>query len=336
MQLEALACGTPVAAFPVTGPNDVIDEPAGRRAERRFARRVPAGSRLFAPDLPRLCPRLQLGEQRPAIHRLICKPLHAGRVARGREPAESREPDKAFLRTFISNGLNHMKAKAQLNNDMVVGAYDRWAPVYDLVFGPVFRARPSRPPSKPPKRSAGAFSRSASAPASRCADYSPQQQNRRHRYLRDRCCERRRARVAELGLTHVEQLAVMDASELDFPDNSFDVVVAQYVVTTVPKPEQTLDEFARVLKPGGEIILLSRVSDETGLRRSIEHLVRAGRAQARLAHRIRLGAISGAGSRTHPRIELVERRATPPLRPFLAHPVPQKRSGEHPIEQSIE
>ena len=71
-------------------------------------------------------------------------------------------------------------------------------------------------------------------------------------------------RVAELGLNNVEGLWVMDAENLSFPDNSFDVVVAQYVVTTVPNPEATLDEFARVLKPGGEIILVSRVGAEAG------------------------------------------------------------------------
>ena len=77
-------------------------------------------------------------------------------------------------------------------------------------------------------------------------------------------------RVDELGLTNVEGLAVMDAADLSFPDDSFDVVVAQYVITTVPDPEATLDEFARVLKPGGEIVLVSRVGAEAGLRRSLE------------------------------------------------------------------
>jgi len=43
----------------------------------------------------------------------------------------------------------------------------------------------------------------------------------------------------------------MDAEKLEFPDNSFDVVMAQYVVTAVPNPEKALDEFARVLRPGG-------------------------------------------------------------------------------------
>ena len=41
VQLEALACGVPVAAFPVTGPKDVIGEQPDRRAERRSARRLP-------------------------------------------------------------------------------------------------------------------------------------------------------------------------------------------------------------------------------------------------------------------------------------------------------
>jgi phosphatidylethanolamine/phosphatidyl-N-methylethanolamine N-methyltransferase len=66
---------------------------------------------------------------------------------------------------------------------------------------------------------------------------------------------------------------VMDAEKLDFPDGSFDVVMAQYVVTAVANPEATLDEFARVLRPGGEIILLSRVSADTGMRRFIEQLI---------------------------------------------------------------
>ena len=103
-------------------------------------------------------------------------------------------------------------------------------------------------------------------------------------------------RVAEFGLTNVEGLWVMDAEHLSFPDNSFDVVVAQYVVTTVPNPEATLDEFARVLKPGGEIILVSRVGAEAGLRRALEHWFAAGGAQARLADGIFVRALCAMGS----------------------------------------
>jgi ubiquinone/menaquinone biosynthesis C-methylase UbiE len=45
----------------------------------------------------------------------------------------------------------------------------------------------------------------------------------------------------------VKELRVMDAAALDFPDASFDCVVAQFVITLVNDPERVLDECARVL-----------------------------------------------------------------------------------------
>ena len=62
----------------------------------------------------------------------------------------------------------------------------------------------------------------------------------------------------------------MDAERLALPDDFFDVVVAQYVITAVPNPEATLDEFARVLKPGGEIVLVNHIGAEEGPRRLFE------------------------------------------------------------------
>jgi phosphatidylethanolamine/phosphatidyl-N-methylethanolamine N-methyltransferase len=47
-------------------------------------------------------------------------------------------------------------------------------------------------------------------------------------------------------------------------------VVGQYVITVVPSPEATLDEFLRVVRPGGEIILVSHIGAEAGLRRAFE------------------------------------------------------------------
>ena len=77
-------------------------------------------------------------------------------------------------------------------------------------------------------------------------------------------------RVREHKLKHVEALAVMDGTRLGFPDGAFDAVLAQYVITTVPDPEGTLDEFARVTRPGGEIILVNHLGAESGLRRDFE------------------------------------------------------------------
>lgn len=85
--------------------------------------------------------------------------------------------------------------------------------------------------------------------------------------LSEQMLRKARQRVAERRLRNVEGLAVMDAERLEFPAASFDVVVAQCVVNTVPNPELALDEFARVGKPGGEIVLLNRVGADAGPRR---------------------------------------------------------------------
>jgi phosphatidylethanolamine/phosphatidyl-N-methylethanolamine N-methyltransferase len=70
-----------------------------------------------------------------------------------------------------------------------------------------------------------------------------------------------KAKVTERGLSAVQGLAVMDACRLGFADESFDAVTAQFVITLVPSPEQALDEMDRVLKPGGEIVISSRLVD---------------------------------------------------------------------------
>src|SRR5262245_63098070 len=150
-------------------------------------------------------------------------------------------------------------------------AYDRWAPVYDLVFGPVFE-RGRRASLQAAERIGGRILGMGVGTGISRVDCS-----RRNRIvgvdISEAMLQKARERVTEIGLSHVEALEVMDAERLNFPDDSFDVVVAQYVVTAVPNPEAALDEFSRVLRPGGEIILLSRVGAETGPRRTVEHLI---------------------------------------------------------------
>lgn len=71
-----------------------------------------------------------------------------------------------------------------------------------------------------------------------------------------------RSKVLSQGLTHVRGLMVMDACRLGFADSSFDAVTAQFVITLVPDPEQALAEMDRVLRPGGEIVISSRLVDD--------------------------------------------------------------------------
>lgn len=45
----------------------------------------------------------------------------------------------------------------------------------------------------------------------------------------------------------------MDARSLEFPDGTFDHVLAPYVISVVPEPERVMAEIVRVCKPGGTI-----------------------------------------------------------------------------------
>jgi phosphatidylethanolamine/phosphatidyl-N-methylethanolamine N-methyltransferase len=68
-------------------------------------------------------------------------------------------------------------------------------------------------------------------------------------------------RVKELGMRSA-RLMVMDGSKLDFPDNSFDKVIATYVISAVPDPVKTLLEMRRVCKPSGHLVILNHFKSE--------------------------------------------------------------------------
>lgn len=59
------------------------------------------------------------------------------------------------------------------------------------------------------------------------------------------------------------KLLEMDAQAMDFPDNTFDTVVATCVFCSVPDPVKGLAEVKRVCKPDGKIILLEHVRSES-------------------------------------------------------------------------
>ena len=200
-----------------------------------------------------------------------------------------------------------------LDNHTIAKAYARWAPVYDLVFGAVF------------ERGRMAAIAAAEAVGGRILEVgvgtgiSLPNYNSNNRLvgvdISLPMLKKARERVAAQKLANVDALAVMDAARLGLPDASFDVVVAQYVITAVPHPEATLDEFARVLKPGGEIVLVNHIGAETGFRRVFEQGFAPVARQlgwrpefpwARLA-----GWVERAGG-----MRLIERRPMPPLGHF--------------------
>ncbi|MDB5604423.1 MAG: SAM-dependent methyltransferase [Bradyrhizobium sp.] len=200
------------------------------------------------------------------------------------------------------------------DREMVEQAYDRWAPIYDLVFGGVF-SKGRRAAIVATNAIGGRVLEVGIGTGISLPLYGP---NVRifGTDISEAMLKKAKQRVAELRLKNVEGLAVMDAEKLEFPDNSFDVVMAQYVVTAVPNPEVALDEFARVLRPGGELIILTRVSADAGMRRFIEQQLqpvvrRLGFRTAEFAWSRYTRWLAGAKG-----IELAERRLIPPLGHF--------------------
>jgi phosphatidylethanolamine/phosphatidyl-N-methylethanolamine N-methyltransferase len=204
-------------------------------------------------------------------------------------------------------------SNADLDKNTVTKAYDRWAPVYDLVFGAVF------------ERGRDAAIAAAERVGGRILEVGVGTGIALPQYsknctlcgidISEQMLRKAHDRVAEFGLTNVEGLWVMDAEHLSFPDGSFDAVVAQYVVTTAPNPEATLDEFARVLKPGGEIILVSRVGAEAGLRRAVEHALQPAVRKLGWRTEFSFERYANWAARTKG-VRLIERRAMPPLGHF--------------------
>jgi SAM-dependent methyltransferase len=69
------------------------------------------------------------------------------------------------------------------------------------------------------------------------------------------------ARLRDVGGGHALAPAVVSAGaeELPFPDASFDTVVSTLVLCTVEDVEQSLREISRVLRPGGQLLLIEHV-----------------------------------------------------------------------------
>jgi phosphatidylethanolamine/phosphatidyl-N-methylethanolamine N-methyltransferase len=199
------------------------------------------------------------------------------------------------------------------NRDSIARAYGRWAPVYDLVFGQVF-ARGRDAAIVAAERIGGRILEVGVGTGISLPDYS-----RSNRItgidISAPMLRKAQQRVRALGLDNVEALSVMDAAKLAFPDAAFDVVVAQYVITAVPDPDRTLDEFARVLRPGGEIVLVNHLGAESGPRAVFE----AGFAP--LARRLgwrpefRFAKLTDWAAR-HGGVRLIERRPMPPMGHF--------------------
>lgn len=90
--------------------------------------------------------------------------------------------------------------------------------------------------------------------------------------LSDGMLDKARQLVRDRALTNVK-LFRMDASALDFPDGSFDTVVAAYVVTAVPDHRKVMSEMIRVCRPGGRIMLLNHFTNNSKIIAAFEKAI---------------------------------------------------------------
>ncbi len=155
-----------------------------------------------------------------------------------------------------------------MDTDSVRHAYRRWAPVYDYTFGRIADAGRRHAVRIINKRKGRVLEVGVGTGLSLPAygkhltvtgiDLSPE--------MLDKALEK----VANKKLDNVDGLHEMDASALGFADESFETVVAMYVMTVVPDPVKVMHELERVCAPGGEVILVNHFSQERGVRGLLE------------------------------------------------------------------
>ena len=138
--------------------------------------------------------------------------------------------------------------------------YAEFAPLYDKIFGKIFYSRLESvieeldiPPGAKVLEVGAGTGTSFPAYPTHCQvtgiDLAPDMLARAQRKIR------------ENGWTHLTVIE-MNSLDLDFPDNSFDYVMAFHVVTVVPDPIRMIAEAKRVCKPGGKIVIVNHFTSD--------------------------------------------------------------------------
>ena len=156
-----------------------------------------------------------------------------------------------------------------VENHFVEGVYDKLAKVYDLIFGPTLH--PGR---------LQAIERMNIQPGERVLEVGVGTGINLSLYPKEAAItgidytasmlEKARERAARMENTRLLQ---MDAADLKFADNSFDIVYAPYLISVVPDPVKVAQEMRRVCRPGGRIIFLNHFLSPNPLLSRIERWI---------------------------------------------------------------
>jgi phosphatidylethanolamine/phosphatidyl-N-methylethanolamine N-methyltransferase len=181
-----------------------------------------------------------------------------------------REPnyDKEFAG---SDAATRSLSAISLETSFVEGVYEKMASVYDLFFG--LPLHPGR---------ARAILRMAITPEDQILEVGvgtgislplyPRRCSVTGIDLSEGMLERARTRVAQYNLSNV-RLIQMDATELRFPDDSFDIVYAPYFINCVPDPLAVTREMRRVCRPGGRLVFLNHFLSDNAIPSKVERAI---------------------------------------------------------------
>lgn len=150
-------------------------------------------------------------------------------------------------------------------------AYARWAPIYDVVYDKLTEAGARAAVNAAVE--AGSVILEAGIGTGLALEYYPETVELHGVDLSIDMLKRAQSKVDKKNLKHVKSLRQMDVCSLDFADSMFDAVCAQFIITLVPQPEKALSEFARVLKPGGRIVLINHFGAPDGAVAKMEEIV---------------------------------------------------------------
>ena len=161
-----------------------------------------------------------------------------------------------------------MSDLVEMEADAVRRAYKRWAPIYDNTFGKI--ADWGRKEAVTLVNSLGGRVLEVGVGTGMSLPNYDASVSVTGIDLSTAMLAKARKRVAREKLGNVEAVLEMDASDMEFQDGSFDVVVAMYVLTVVPDPRTVMSELSRVCKPGGDVLILNHFSSEDRFMRFVE------------------------------------------------------------------
>lgn len=137
--------------------------------------------------------------------------------------------------------------------DAIQKSYRRWAPVYDLTFGRITQG--GRILAAAHVNAQGGSVLEVGIGTGLALDFYAAHVQVTGVDVSAEMLREAEGKAQKRGLRNLAGLHQMDARDLAFPDAGFDHVAAMHVMSVVPEPEKVLDEMARVVRPGGSVMI---------------------------------------------------------------------------------